>query len=225
MAARDYAVIGLGRFGTSICRTLRALGHDVLGVDRDLARVQDLRQIVTDAVQLDATDEEALRGIGISEYAAVVVAIGVDLESSILVTLVLKELGVPRVIAKAGTALQQRVLQKVGADLVVFPEDDAGYRVAHTLVYPAIHDFIDLGEDFLILEVEVRPAWVGKTLADLGLAGQRSLAPRAGYLGLQVQMIRRGRSLVCNPAPAERLQAGDELAVVGTHEDLEDLLR
>jgi trk system potassium uptake protein len=224
MAAKDYAVIGLGRFGTSICRTLRALGHDVLGVDRDLARVQDLRQIVTDAVQLDATDEAALRNIGINEYAAVVVAIGVDLESSILVTLVLKELGVPRVVAKAGTALQQRVLQKVGADVVVFPEEDAGYRVAHTLVYPAIHDFIDLGEDYLILEVEVRPAWVGKTLAELGLAGQGSAAPRRGYQGLQVQMIRRGRSLVCTPAPTERLQAGDELAVVGTHEDLQGLL-
>jgi trk system potassium uptake protein TrkA len=224
MATKDYAVIGLGRFGSSICRTLRALGHDVLGVDRDLARVQDLRRIVTDAVQLDPTDEEALRSVGINEYAAVVVAIGVDLESSILVTLVLKELGVARVVAKAGTALQQRVLQRVGADVVVFPEDDAGYRVAHTLVYPAIHDFIDLGEDFLILEVEVRSAWIGKTLAELGLAGQRSAAPRPGYQGLQVQMIRRGRSLICIPEPTERLQAGDDLAVVGTHEDLEGLL-
>jgi len=224
MAGKDYAVIGLGRFGSSICRTLRALGHEVLGVDRDLARVQDLRHIVTDAVQLDATDEDALRSIRIRDYAAVVVAIGVDLESSILVTLLLKELGVPRVVAKAGTALQQRVLQKVGADVVVFPEDDAGYRVAHTLVYPAIHDFIDLGEDFLILEVEVRPAWVGKTLAELGIAGERSAAPRSGYRGLQVQMIRRGHSLISIPGPAERLQAGDELAVVGTHEDLRDLL-
>jgi trk system potassium uptake protein TrkA len=224
MSAKEYAVIGLGRFGTSICRTLRALGHDVLGVDRDLARVQDLRRIVTDAVQLDATDEEALRSIGISDYAAVVVAIGVDLESSILVTLVLKELGVARVVAKAGTALQQRVLQKVGADVVVFPEEDAGYRVAHTLVYPAIHDFIDLGEDYLILEVEVRAAWVGKTLVELGIAGHGSTAPRRGYQGLQVQMIRRGRSLICTPEPTERLQAGDELAVVGTHEDLQGLL-
>jgi trk system potassium uptake protein TrkA len=224
VAAKDYAVIGLGRFGSSICRTLRALGHDVLGVDRDLARVQDLRHTVTDAVQLDATDEEALRSIGISEYAAVVVAIGVDLESSILVTLILKELGVPRVVAKAGTAVQQRVLQKVGADVVVFPEEEAGYRVAHTLVYPAIHDFIDLGEDYLILEVEVRTAWVGKTLADLGLTGQGTAAPRRGYQGLQVQMIRRGRSLICTPEPTERLQAGDELAVVGTHEDLQGLL-
>lgn len=224
MARKDYAVIGLGRFGSSICRTLRALGHDVLGVDRDLARVQDVRQMVTDAVQLDATDEEALRSIGISDYAAVVVAIGVDLESSILVTLVLKELGVPRVVAKAGTALQQRVLQKVGADVVVFPEEDAGYRVAHTLVYPAIHDFINLGEDFLLLQVEVRPRWVGKTLAELGMAGQGSTAPGRGYQGLQVQIIRRGRSLICTPGPTERLQAGDELAVVGTHGDLQGLL-
>src|SRR5687767_8412895 len=130
MAGRDFVVIGLGRFGSSICRTLRALGHDVLGIDEDMARVRELRPFVTDAV---------------------VVAIGANQESSILVTLVLKELGVRRVVAKANTSLQQRVLAKVGADLVVFPEADAGYHVAHSLIYPAISDFIELGEDYLIL--------------------------------------------------------------------------
>jgi trk system potassium uptake protein TrkA len=185
--------------------------------------VREIRPFVTDAVQLDATDEEALRGIGITDYNAVVVAIGVHLENSILVTLLLKELGVKRVLAKASTALQHRVLSKVGADMVIFPEDDAGYRLAHTLIYPAISDFIDLGEDFLILEVETRPEWTGKTLTELGMAGNIKRGEQGDYQGLQVQIIRRGKQLICTPRPDERLQAGDVLAVVGKHKDLERL--
>ena len=222
---KDFAVIGLGRFGSSICRTLHDLGHDVLGIDEDAARVQEMRPYLTDAVQLDATNEDALRSIGITGYTAVVVAIGVDLENSILVTLLLKELGVKRVVAKAINSLQQRVLRRMGADLVVFPEEDAGYQVAHSLVYPAIDAFIDLGEDFLILQMTTRPDWVGKSLADLNLAGQASADPRPGYSGLQVQVLRRAHRLVCQPGPGERLQSGDVLAVLGTHRDLERLLR
>ena len=221
--AKDFAVIGLGRFGSSICRTLRELGHDVLGIDSNMEEVREMRPFVTDAVQLDATDEEALRSIGITDYSAVVVAIGVHLENSILVTLLLKELGVRRVLAKASTALQHRVLSKVGADMVIFPEDDAGYRLAHTLIYPAISDFIDLGEDFLILEVETRPEWAGKSLTELSMAGNAKQGEPGDYQGLQVQIIRRGKQLICTPGPDERLQSGDVLAVVGTHKDLEKL--
>lgn len=223
MAGKDFAVIGLGRFGSSLCRTLRALGHDVLGIDQDMAQVQEARPIVTDAVQLDATDEEALRSIGIGHYDAVVVAIGVDVESSILITLLLKELGVRRVLAKAGSALQQRVLEKVGADLVIFPEADAGYRVAHSLVYPAIQDFLDLGEDYVILQVPAPPEWAGRSLAALGMGGHQAPG-RAGYEGLQVQVVRRGKQLICGPDPAEVVQPGDVLAVVGKHQDLEGLV-
>jgi len=221
--AKDFAVIGLGRFGSSICRTLRELGHDVLGIDSNMEEVREMRPFVTDAVQLDATDEEALRGIGITDYTAVVVAIGVHLENSILVTLLLKEMGVRRVLAKASTALQHRVLSKVGADMVIFPEDDAGYRLAHTLIYPAISDFIDLGEDFLILEVETRPEWAGRTLTELSMAGNAARGDSGDYQGLQVQIIRRGKQLICTPGPDERLKSGDVLAVVGTHKDLEKL--
>jgi trk system potassium uptake protein len=224
--SRDFAVIGLGRFGSSICRTLRALGYDVLGIDRDMSAVQALRPVVTDAVQLDSTDVEALRSINIVGYSAVVVAIGVDLESSILTTLALKELGVKRLLAKAGTATQQRVLQRVGADMVILPEEDAGYRLAHTLVYPAINDFIDLGEDYLILDVNVRDEWIGRTLADLGMGANYSRIGGGGeYEGLQVQLLRRGKSLISLPGPDVRLQAGDVLAVVGTHDDLGALIR
>jgi trk system potassium uptake protein TrkA len=225
MRERDFAVIGLGRFGTSICQTLRELGHDVLGIDRDMKSVQTIRPYVTDAVQLDATDEEALRSVGITDYNAVVVAIGVDLESSILVTLLLKEMGVKRVLAKAGNAMQQRVLSKVGADLVVFPEDEGGYRLAHSLVYPAINDFIDLGEDFLILEVAAKQVWVGRSLAELGMAGNARKEAGSDYQGLQVLIIRRGSKLICGPTPEERLEDDDVLAVVGKHKDLEVLAR
>jgi trk system potassium uptake protein len=220
---KDFAVIGLGRFGSSICRTLRELGHDVLGIDRDMKNVHEMRPFVTDAVQLDATDEEALRSIGITDYNAVVVAIGVDLESSILTTMALKELGVKRVLAKASTAQQQHVLSKMGADMVVFPEDDAGYRLAHTLIYSSISDFVELGEDYLILEVETSPEWVGKSLSELGIAGNMVAGQEGDYQGLQVQIIRRGKRLICSPNPDQRLAQGDVLAVVGKHKDLERL--
>jgi trk system potassium uptake protein TrkA len=226
MSKRDFAVVGLGRFGSSICRTLRGLGYDVLGIDSDMARVQAMRPLVTDAVQLDATDPEALRSVNIISYEAVVVAIGVDLESSILATLVLKELGVRRVLAKAGNAAQQRVLSKVGADIVMFPEEDAGYRLAHSLVYPAINDFIDLGEDYLLLDVSVKPEWVGKMLGELGMSAAVSRINKGGeYVGLQVQLLRRGKRLITLPEPSVRLEEGDVLALVGTHEDLEGLIR
>lgn len=224
MSGKEFAVIGLGRFGSSICYTLRALGHDVLAIDRSMESVQALRAVVTDAVQLDATNEEALRSVSIAEYNAVVVAIGADSESSILVTLLLKEMGVKRVLAKAGNSLQQRVLRKVGADLVVFPEEDAGYSLAHSMIYPAINDFIDLGEDFLILQVSVKPEWVGRSLSELGMAGSGKASVKGGYAGLQVQTVRRGTELIFMPGPDERLATGDVLAVVGKHKDLGGLL-
>jgi trk system potassium uptake protein TrkA len=151
--------------------------------------------------------------------------LGADLESSILATLVLKELGVKRVLAKAGNTLQQRVLTKVGADLVMFPEEDAGYRLAHSLVYPAINDFIDLGEDYLILEGNVRPEWVGRTLGEIGMGVAYSRIGEGEYQGLQVQLLRRGKRLISLPGPDVRLEAGDVLALVGTHQDLEVLVR
>jgi trk system potassium uptake protein TrkA len=221
MPTNDFAVVGLGRFGTSICRTLRALGHDVLAIDSNKEKVQKMRSVATDAVQLDATDPEALTAINITEYNAVVVAIGVDLESSILVTMVLKELGVKRVLAKAGNDMQRRVLSKVGADLVVFPEEDGGYRLAHSLVYPVINDFIDLGEDYLILDVSAKPEWVGRSLEELRLVAASSrIGTGSEYAGLQVQLVRRGKRLINMPGPDFRVEDGDVLAVVGTHRDL-----
>jgi trk system potassium uptake protein TrkA len=226
MAKGDFAVIGLGRFGSAISRTLRALGHDVLGIDTDMELVQHMRPFLTDAVQADATDVEALRGLDIASYDAVVVAIGTDFESAILATMGLKELGVARVLAKAGTAIEQKVLSKLGADLVVFPEDDAGYRVAHSMVYPNMNDFVDLGEDYLVLEVSVKPEWVGRSPADLGIPASSSrVGPNAEYAGLQIQLLRRGKRLIVLPDPGLPLEAGDVMALVGTHRDLARLLR
>ena len=226
MAKGDYAVIGLGRFGTAISRTLRALGHDVLGIDMDMDLVQRMRPLLTDAVQADATDVDALRGLDIASYDAVVVAIGTDFDNAILATMALKELGVARVLAKAGTAVEQKVLSRVGADIVVFPEDDAGYRVAHNMVYPNINDFVDLGEDFLILEVSVKQEWVGRTPADLGFPSSSSrVGPGAELAGLQIQLLRRGKRLIVLPDPELPFEAGDVLALVGTHRDLVGLLR
>jgi trk system potassium uptake protein TrkA len=188
--------------------------------------VQRMRPVVTDAVQADATDIEALRGLDVASYDAVVVAIGTDFQSAILATMALKELGVGRVMAKAGTATEQQVLSKIGADPVVFPEDDAGYRVAHNLVYPNINDFLDLGEDYLILEVSVKPEWVGRTPAELGMPTGTSRVGQGGSSStLQIQLLRRGKRLISLPDPEMPLEQGDVLALVGTHRDLVGLLR
>jgi len=130
------------------------------------------------------------------------------------------------VLAKAGNTTQQRVLQKVGADVVVFPEEEGGYRLAHSLVYPAINDFIDLGEDYLILDVSVKPEWVGRMIGELGMSAAVSRINKGGeYVGLQVQLLRRGKRLINLPEPDVRLEEGDVLALVGTHEDLGVLIR
>src|SRR5512146_1708671 len=125
---RQVAVIGLGRFGSSVARTLAQSGCDVLAVDVDGERVKALVECVTEAVQADALDEAALRALGLRNFEAVVVAIGHEVKASILVTVVLKEMGVPKIVAKAQDELHGKVLQKVGADIVVYPERDMGVR-------------------------------------------------------------------------------------------------
>ncbi len=140
MSVREFAVIGLGRFGSSVARTLASLGHSVLGVDRDAGRVQALAGELTHVVEADAASEEVLRALGLRNMDTVVVAISSDIESSILITLMLKELGVPRVVAKAATELHGKVLARVGADRVIFPERDMGVRVAHSLVTERVLD-------------------------------------------------------------------------------------
>jgi len=218
---RTFAVIGLGRFGSAVARTLVELGHDVIGLDRQEAQVQRLADVITQAVELDATDEKALRSAGIADVDAAVVSIGENVEASLLVVMSLKDLEIDRVIAKATTELHGRILEKLGVSRVVFPERDMGIRLAHSIVVPSVVDYIELSRDFSLIEVPPSADFVGKSLEELRLR-QR--------LELTVVAIKRGddagqETLVVSPLAEEVIRADDLLVLLGRNEVLADLHR
>ena len=163
----EFAIIGLGRFGTSLALSLIEMGHTVLAIDQNRELVQDLADDLGQTVALDATDEAALRSVGVQAFETAVVAIGADFESNILVTALLKELGVKRVVCKALTQRQKTILLKVGADEVVLPEHEAGVRLARRLVAPDLIDQLELGPDSHLVQMHVPDAMVGRTLGAL----------------------------------------------------------
>jgi trk system potassium uptake protein TrkA len=211
---KQVAVIGLGRFGSSVARTLAESGCEVLAVDADEARVKAIADEVTDAVRANALDEEALRALGLRNFEVVVVAIGHEVQASILVTVLLKEMGIPKIVAKAQDELHGRVLQKVGADMVVFPERDMGVRLAHTLISRNVIDEIQLSTDYSILEMVAPPRFFGRSLKDLELR-QR--------FGLSVLAIRREDRIIVSPDAEQTLEEGDMLVALGQPEKLERL--
>ncbi len=210
---RQFAVIGLGRFGSSVARALNAMGHEVLAVDSDEENVQRMADEVTHAVTADATDAAALKAMGIRNFDAVVVAIG-DMQASILCTLLLKELGVGDVVAKADNDLHGKVLQRTGADRVIYPERDSGVRLAHNLSASTILDYIELAPDYSVVEISATQALVGKTL--------RHLALRVTF-NVNVIAIRRGSSMNITPQADDQVLAGDVLIVVGRNDDIKRL--
>ena len=220
MAKRSFAVIGLGRFGTAMGTTLTDLGHEVIGVDTDEDRVQALADSLALAVRLDATDEKALRAAGIAEVDVAVVSIGENIESSLLVVTLLRELGIKDVAAKAVTPLHGRILEKLGVTRVVFPERDTAIRLAHSLVIPNVLDYIELSNEFSIIEVPAPGEFSGRTLKEIGL--------RARF-GLTTIAIKRteGSNLVTNiaPGPDDVVREGDTLALLGSNEKLGQLDR
>jgi len=211
---RQVAVIGLGRFGSSVARTLAQSGCDVLAVDMDGERVKALVEYVTEAVQADALDEAALKTLGLRNFEAVVVAIGHEVEASILVTVVLKEMGVPKIVAKAQDELHGKVLQKVGADIVVYPERDMGVRLAHTLLSRSIIDEIQLSTEYSIFELQAPTQFLDRSLKDLQLR-QRA--------GLTILAVRRGTSIVVSPDASFVVEPGDMLVALGQPEKLDSL--
>ncbi|SEU20679.1 TrkA family potassium uptake protein [Paenibacillus sp. NFR01] len=211
---KQYAVIGMGRFGSSVAKALSEMGYDVLAIDADEQRTQEISGIVTHAVSADSTDEEALRALGIRNFDVVVVAIGEDIQASILTTLILKDLGVPAILVKAKSELHGKVLSKIGADKVVYPERDMGTRVAHHLASPNILDYIELSPDYSILEMKAAGPLVGKNLQELNI--------RARF-GCNVMAIRRGDEMNITPQVEDRLVDGDVLVIVGHKENLNKL--
>ncbi|MFZ5646431.1 MAG: potassium channel family protein [Bacillota bacterium] len=208
---KQFAVIGLGRFGTSVAGTLNMMGYEVLVMDKDEGRVNDLADIVTHAVQVDAIEENSLKSLGIRNFDVVVVAIGHEIQSSILITLMLKEMGVKKVVVKAATELHGKVLRKIGADVVVFPERDMGERVARMLVSENVIDQINLSPDYSLVELIAPADLTKKTLEESDLRNK---------YGVTVLAIRRGQEFIISPGAKESVFDGDILIVIGKNEKL-----
>ncbi|MGG1637345.1 potassium uptake system protein [Paenibacillus sp. FSL A5-0031] len=213
MKKKQFVIIGLGRFGSSLGRELVQLGHEVLGIDKDEEAVQDMSGILTYAVSADCTDEEALRSLGVRNFDCGVVAIGDDIQSSILTTILLKDLEVKQVVAKALTELHGRVLEKIGVDRVVYPERDMGIRVAHQLVSPNLLDYIELSKEYTIAELAVPQCLDGKSLHDLN--------PRARF-GCSIVAINKPNGIIIAPTATDVLSLRDVMVIIGTNEQIED---
>lgn len=202
---QSVLVIGLGRFGSAAAHELMALGHEVLVVDRDEARVNEMAPDVTSAIQADASDAEALEAIGAADFQHAIVAITGEAQSSIFATMALRTLGVPNIVAKAGTSLHGAILERVGATHVVYPEREMGARVAHVFASRHVIDYLDVAPGFGIVRFAVPAEWVGRTFGELELAGR----------GVTVGAIRRGDLLTVLPDASATVGDGDELVLIG----------
>ncbi len=213
---KQFLVLGLGRFGSSLAMQLCQLGHEVLAVDSRAEHVEDIAPYVTQAVQANATDEDALDALGVSSFDAAIVSIGQNIRDSILVSVLCKEKGVPMVMAKAVDSLHAKVLEKVGVDRVVFPEQDMGHRVARSLVSPSILDLMELSDGYQIAEIVVPSAWHHRTLVDINV--------RREY-GLSVIGIRRGGCFLASPGADTAFEPEDVMVVLGQQKDVDALER
>jgi trk system potassium uptake protein TrkA len=208
---KQYVVVGLGRFGSSLALTLTNLGEQVLGVDVNEERVQLLAEKLVHVVAADATDPAVLERIGVRNFDVAVVSIGSPLQASILVTMAMKEAGVGKVVAKAVNDIHGRVLQKVGADRIYFPERDMGVRAAHSLVGSDIIDYIEFEGDYAIMEIGAPERFYGKSLADLAL--------RAKF-GVTVLALKNGTDLRTAPQAEDVINPGTVLVVIGRNRDI-----
>jgi len=211
---KQFIVLGLGRFGSAVATTLVELGHEVLGVDNDEERVNELKDKITQAVQADITEERALKELGVNNFDTAIVGIGGDLETSILVAMMLKEMGLKYIIAKAQNNLHAKVLEKIGVDKIVFPERDMGRRIANNLVTPNIKDYIELEPDYSIIEIEALPEFVDKTLSQLDLQNK---------YGINVLAIKRGNSFNISPRVKDIIKKDDFLIIIGETKRITEL--
>ncbi|MFC6346274.1 potassium channel family protein [Vagococcus carniphilus] len=213
---KSFAIIGLGRFGGSVCRELIKSDQEVLAIDSCEDRVNEYMNVATHAVVANAQDEATLRSLGLRNFDHVIVAIGEDIQASILVTLMAKEMGVPRITAKAQNEYHARVLDKVGADTVVHPERDMGIRLGHKLTSNNMLDFIELSEDYSLAEVIVtNKKFYNRTIEEINFRQ---------HFNLTIVAIRRGKNeLIVSPPANQMILENDILLVVG-HNDNVDYL-
>ncbi|WP_096188107.1 potassium channel family protein [Evansella halocellulosilytica] len=208
---KQFVVIGLGRFGGSVCRELIGQGNEVLVIDSDEDKVNEFANIATHAVVANSTDEATLRSLGIRNFDYVVVAIGDNIQASILTTLLLKEAGIENVWVKAKNDYHHKVLEKIGADQIVHPENDMGRRVAQQMADEKVIDFIELSDEYSIVELIASAKLEGNTLIDLDI--------RAKY-GITILAIKKGTDINISPEPDYAIQKGDLLIVIGHNKDI-----
>ena len=214
---RQVLIIGLGRFGISLATTLFRMGHDVMAVDSDDKKVQNISTQITHAVQADATDEAVLRELGVNNFDVAIVTMGEAIQNSVLCAILLKKLGVRYVIARAENDLHGTILDKIGVDKVVYPEREMGIRVAHSLILTDVQDYIPVAPSYGVSKLAISPYFVGKSLSDIGLG-------RGGKWGLAVLLIQRGKEVIVTPDRAEIVRQGDVLITAGSDEKLEQFM-
>ncbi|EJP26206.1 NADP oxidoreductase coenzyme F420-dependent [Peptostreptococcaceae bacterium AS15] len=207
---KNFAVIGCGRFGRAVATTLYKLGHDVLAIDKDEEVIQNIADDVTRAVTA-IPDESALRDLGVADCDIVIVSMGSDVESSVITTLIVKELKVPYVICKAGSEIQEKILYKIGADRVISPERDSGVKLAKNLVSENILDKIDLDPDYTLFEILTPAKWVGKSLIELDI--------RKKY-HLNIVAIKKLKKFMITPNPEEKLEENYTILLVGSNKSI-----
>jgi trk system potassium uptake protein TrkA len=210
----EFVVIGLGRFGTSVARTLVSYGFNVLAIDRNMDRVRELSSVLPSVMQLDSTNQEALRQAGVDTFDTGLVCIGEDFESNILTTVQLRLLGVKRIIAKARSRTQRQILLQVGADEVILPEHEAGVRLAKRLASGNFIDFLEVVQDIGVVELSAPASTWGHSLAESEIRNR---------FGLTVVAVRRGDELIVSPAANFVMEKNDILVVMGRIADAEQL--
>jgi trk system potassium uptake protein TrkA len=208
---KQIMVVGCGRFGSSVAKTLSKLGHDVMVVDQNPDIIKDISEYVAHAVQMDALDEASFRSMGIRNFDVAVIAIGSDLEASIMATLIAKEAGVPTVIAKAMSEIHGKLLMKIGADKVIYPERDMGMRVAFGLVTPNILDVIEFSSDYSIIETVALEEWEQKSLKELNLSDMTIIA------------IKTGERINIVPASDAVIKKDDIVVILGSNDNLKKI--
>jgi trk system potassium uptake protein TrkA len=209
----QYVVIGLGRFGSSISKELIKLGYEVLGIDKDEEAVDEMSDVLTHTVVADSTDEEVLKSLGVRNFDCAVIAIGDNIQASILTAIVLKDMGVKKVVAKGLSELHGKVLNKLGVDRIIFPERDMGIRVAHQLVSPNLLDYIELSKDYTIAELSVPKRLCGRTIKELD--------PRAKY-GCSIVAINKESGVIIAPTATDVVNEKDVMVIIGMNNQIEE---
>ena len=203
---KSYVIVGLGRFGSEAAKRLCELGGEVLAIDSHSELVQQISSSVTQAVVGDARDKEVLRALGVADFDCAIVAIGGSLGDSVLATMNLKELGVPYIVCKAHDETHRQVLMKLGADKIVIPEQEQANRLARNLSSPNVLDYIELSEDFAIIEVPAPTPWLGKSLLQLNVRAK---------LGVNIIAVKQPGNINVAPGADYEIQPGDVMVVLG----------